>query len=122
MNITQFLKPILATFKMCLVLFITIQILSVGLFFILPSFGAGSILGFPFPFYVFSCGFAPYGCDRGFQVLSVLWDILFWYGIAILIKIVSKKLFFGLIIVGLILSVGSVLITLSFRRDSSPSH
>lgn len=49
---------------------------------------AGLYVGFPIPFYTIGCGHVPYEyvCDYGLHVTNLLINVLFWYGVTIVIK------------------------------------
>ena len=89
MNIKKILKPTKSKLLFFIVLFAGVHVLNLILIFLVAGFwDAGLSVGFPISFYVLSCGLvrADFVCNYGFNVLKLLINVLFWYGVVIIIK------------------------------------
>lgn len=87
MNFIQILTPTINKLILFVKLFVVIHLLNYVLISLVSGFWDGVLsFGFPISFYGISCGLGPNDCNLGFNALRFLFDILFWYGVTVVIK------------------------------------
>ena len=82
MDLKKLLWPNYSKLGVFVVFFI---IFSLAVPVLLTPVDAGAVFGLPLPFYL-GCGFVFGPCSPKYDIFSLIFDLLFWYLIAVVIK------------------------------------
>ena len=89
LKLKNLLLPTGEKIRLFLSVFLGLHVLNAGLVYLIGGFWDGGLsIGLPLPFYVINCGLIrnSQSCNYGLHIGGLLFDVAFWYCIAIVIK------------------------------------
>jgi len=87
--VDSLINKVISARKTFIILFLSVHLLNLVLYILAMGWWDGGLsFGFPKAFYIINCGLGGFTeCPIGFNFLGLLIDLLFWYIVAVVIKI-----------------------------------